>query len=89
MKAMIKWLVPAIAIALPAAAFAQSSDAAYCQALAAKYDAYLNNSEHRGAQPQSVDARVGAERCKAGDPAGIQPLEKALNDAKLSLPSRS
>ena len=89
MNALRKWLVPVIALSLPSAAFAQSNDAKYCQALSDKYDAYLNMGQNRGAQPQSVDARVALEKCKAGDTAaGIPPLEKALKDAKLDLPPR-
>lgn len=90
MNALMKWLVPVVALSLPAAAFAQSNDAKYCQALTEKYDAYLNMGQNKGQQPQSLDARVGIEKCKAGDTAaGIPPLEKALKDAKLDLPPRT
>jgi hypothetical protein len=90
MNTSMKWLLPVIALSLPAAAFAQSSDAKYCQALSDKYNQYLNMGQNRGAQPQSIDARVALEKCKAGDTAaGIPPLEKALKDAKLDLPPRT
>ena len=42
----------------------------------------------RGQQPLSLDVRSGVEKCKAGDPAGIPVIEKALRDAKFSLPPR-
>jgi hypothetical protein len=90
MNASMRWLLPAIALSLPSAAFAQSNDAQYCQALSAKYDAYLNMGQNRGAQPQSIAAQVAVAKCKAGDTAaGIPPLEKALKDAKLDLPPRT
>ena len=89
MNTLMKWLVPAIALSLPAVAFAQSNDAQYCQALSDKYGSYLDMGQNRGQQPQSVDARVAIEKCKAGDTAaGIPPLEKALKDAKFDLPPR-
>ena len=44
MNTLIKAL-PAIALfSLPVAAFAQSSDVAYCKALVAKYEQYLDQS---------------------------------------------
>jgi hypothetical protein len=90
MNTLTKWLVPAIAPSLPAMAFAQSNDAKYCQALIAKYNSYLNMGQNKGQQPQGLDARVAIEKCNTGDTAaGIPPLEKALKDAKLDLPSRS
>lgn len=90
MSTLMKWLLPAIALSLPAMAFAQSSDVKYCQALSDKYEQYLNMSQNKGQQPQSLDARVAVEKCKAGDTAaGIPPLEKALSNAKLSLPPRT
>jgi hypothetical protein len=90
MITLTKWLVPAVALSLPAMAFAQSNDAKYCQALIAKYNSYLNMGQNKGQQPQGLDARVAIEKCNAGDTAaGIPPLEKALKDAKLDLPSRS
>ena len=75
-------------ISLPVVAFAQSSDAAYCKALVAKYEQYLDMDSKRGQQPLSLDVRSAVEKCKAGDPAGIPVIEKALKDAKFDLPPR-
>ena len=88
MKTISAWTVVAVALLAPAAAFAQSSDAAYCSALAAKYEKYLNQDVHRGGQPQSLEARNSLEQCKAGNPTGIAGLEKALKDAGYALPPR-
>jgi hypothetical protein len=89
MKGPTVGLLAGIAVILPAAAFAQSSDRDYCRALVAKYEGYLDQSQRRGEAPQSLDAKLGVEKCKAGDVSGIPAIEKALENAKLSLPSRS
>jgi hypothetical protein len=73
---------------IPVVAFAQSNDAAYCKALVAKYEQYLDMDSKRWQQPQSLDVRSAVEKCKAGDSAGIPVIEKALKDAKFDLPPR-
>ena len=88
MNTFIKAGLAAVLFSLPVAAFAQSSDAAYCKALVAKYEQYLDQSSKKGDQPQSVDSKTGVEKCKAGDPSGIPAIEKALKDAKFDLPPR-
>jgi hypothetical protein len=91
MNTIIKGLLPVVAVALafPAASFGQSKDAAYCGALVAKYERYLDQNVRLGFQPQNVAARVGVEKCKTGDAAGIPAIEKALKDAKFDLPPRT
>jgi hypothetical protein len=81
MNTFTKILLAAALLSLPATAFAQSSDAAYCNALVAKYQQYLDQSSKKGQQPQSVDAQAAVEKCKAGDTSGIPAIEKALMDA--------
>lgn len=88
MSKSIKYLLASLAVCLPAAAFAGSTDAAYCKALAKKYQQYLDMSSKKGEQPQSLDAKVALADCQAGNPAGIPGLETALQHAKLALPSR-
>jgi len=88
MNTLIK-VLPAVALfSLPVTGFAQSSDADYCKALVAKYEQYLDMDSKKGQQPLGLDVRSGVEKCKAGDPAGIPMIEKALRDAKFSLPPR-
>jgi hypothetical protein len=78
-----KTLIVAVALALPAtAAFAQSADTAYCQALSAKY-----RDINRGASPSGAAADAMAS-CTANPAAGIPVLEKSLTDAKMPLPPR-
>jgi hypothetical protein len=88
MNTVTKALLAAVLFSLPVAAFAQSSDVAYCNALVAKYQQYLDMSSKRGEQPQNVNAKVAVEKCKAGDTSGIPAIEKALKDAKFDLPPR-
>lgn len=71
---------------LPVAALAQSADATYCAALVQKYERYLDTNAGRIQPPQSLDAKAGAEKCKAGDVSGIPAVEKALRNAKIDLP---
>ena len=90
MNASLKGLVSALVLSFPVMASAQSNDAKYCSALSDRYSQYLNMNSKRGAQPQSLDAQVAVEKCKAGDTtASIPVLEKALKDAKLDLPPRT
>ena len=89
MNTSVKALLAVVAVSLPGVAFAQSSDDQYCGALVSKYEQYLDMSSKRGQQPQSLEAKTGIEKCQAGDPSGIPAIEKALEDAKYSLPSRS
>ena len=88
MNTLTKALLAVILFSLPIGAFAQSSDAAYCKALVAKYEQYLDMDSKRGQQPLSLDVRSAVEKCKAGDSAGIPVIEKALKDAKFDLPPR-
>ena len=70
-------------LALPFAAVAQSSDAAYCETLSRLY------AREVGSNPGSGDVPIAVAQCKAGNTAaGIPVLEKALKDAKVSLPPR-
>jgi hypothetical protein len=90
MNTFVKGLLPVVAVALafPAASFGQSKDAAYCAALVAKYEQYLDQDSKSGHEPQNVAAKAGVEKCKAGDASGIPAIEKALKDAKFDLPPR-
>ena len=88
MKSATIGLLAAVALAVPAVAFAQSNDQAYCDKLVNKYQAYLDQSQRKGEEPQGIDAKIGVEKCKAGDVSGIPAIEKALQNAKLDLPAR-
>jgi hypothetical protein len=89
MISSIKWLMPLVAVGLPLAASAQTSDAAYCKALAAKYEAFIETRSGHTQAPGGVDGSVAVEQCKAGNTAQAIPvLERKLQDAKIALPNR-
>jgi hypothetical protein len=79
-----------MAAALPAAALAQSADTTYCRALSATYDKYVNNpSMGRGNQPPVAGIGRAQSQCDDNPAAAIPVLEKALRDARISLPPRA
>jgi hypothetical protein len=93
-KTMIKTMsvsvgtVLAAAFLLAATGSAMSKDAAYCDALVQKYERHLAIGSSKSRPPQGLEARVAVERCKAGDTSGISAIEKALENAKITLPAR-
>ena len=84
-------LLMSAALLVPAAAFAQMSDADYCRALTRSYETYASSIHSgRSAEQIPVDAGTAIEQCKAGNTAaGIPVLEQKLRDAKVDLPKRS
>ena len=72
-----------------AQSLAQSTDAAYCKALADTYTTYVYDRNAHRATSANVGADTAIAKCGAGDTAtGIPVLEKALHDAGVALPSR-
>jgi hypothetical protein len=90
MKIKSIYVIAGFALASAAPALAQSSDAAYCQALAGKYQHYLGGtgSGKTVDEDNSAAAQIAIDRCKAGDYSGIPVLERELRNWKLELPSR-
>jgi hypothetical protein len=81
MKLITACLLASVALT-PFATFAQSSDATYCQALAKLYRE-VNTGTASGAGAEAIN------QCNQGNTAaGIPVLEKAITDAKVSLPAR-
>ena len=96
MNALIKGLLPVVAVALafPAAAFAQSGDVAYCNALVAKYDQYLNQDSKK--RRTAVEPRCQAGRREVqegrhlrhpGDREGAQGRQVRPAGTRLSVPN--
>lgn len=81
--------VLAATFATAAIASADTASRSYCNAVVDKYERYLGNNNGRSHPPQGIDARVAAEKCRAGDTSGIAALEKALENARIPLPPRS
>jgi hypothetical protein len=79
-----------VAAALSAAALAQSADTTYCQTLSATYDKYVNNATMgRANAPPLAGVTRAQSQCGSDPAAAIPVLEKALRDARISLPPRS
>jgi hypothetical protein len=82
MRRIVICLSASVALALPVAALAQSTDAQYCQKLADLYR--TTNKENMDASaPEAMN------QCKQGNTAaGIPVLEKLLKESKVTLPAR-
>ena len=76
-------LIIASAIALPFAAYAQMSDADYCNKLSATYRSVVAST----ATPD-VSIPEAMSKCSSSPSTSIPVLEKALRDNKVTLPSR-
>ncbi len=86
-----KWIVPVpvLGVLLPLGASAQGDDAAYCKALAQKYQRYVVKIDGgHTVQRGSLDGSVALEQCRNGNAAGIPGLEKELRNAGVELPTR-
>lgn len=70
---------------------AQTSDSAYCKALADRYERYVATSTGGlGQQQAPVQISHAINQCRAGNAAASTPvLEKALSEAKIGLPERA
>jgi hypothetical protein len=89
MKAMTALLfVPVLLLLAPAFAAAQASDAAYCAALAEKYDSYIDTAGDKGGRATPTEIVMAEGKCKSDPASAIPVLERALKAARISLPSR-
>ena len=89
MKVSIKSIAAMMLASWPLVAAAQTNDAAYCKALAQKYETYLATMAS-GRMPESADGRVAIDQCSSSNPAaGIPVLEQKLRNARIDLPPRN
>jgi hypothetical protein len=72
-----------VGLALPFAAFAQSSDVDYCNKLSATY----RSSSMANASPQAKIPEA-MSKCASSPATSIPVLEKVLTDNKVTLPKR-
>jgi hypothetical protein len=89
MTAKILTILASSALIIPGVAFAQSNDVKYCEALAEKYDTYIDTSGNMGGRPTPVDVQKAEDSCKTDPAAAIPVLEKTLKAARFSLPPRN
>ena len=76
-------LIVSACVAFPFAASAQMTDAAYCKKLTETFRADLSRSANAG-----PEVPVAMAQCDTKPADGIPVLEKALKDAKVTLPAR-
>jgi hypothetical protein len=89
MKIKVAFCAAGLSLALPFAAFAQSGDAKYCAALSDKYTTYAQSSGGKSHNTPPADIANAMSKCSTNASASIPVLEKALNDAKVTLPAHS
>ena len=83
MKTIAVLLASGVVMSVAGIALAQTSDAQYCAQLIQMYREYV------GANRASGDVPMAIAKCNEGDTAtGIPILEKALRDARITLPPR-
>jgi hypothetical protein len=83
MKIQLVSLIVGVSLALPVAAFAQSS---YCDALSHQYQKYVGSSNDRRPQGTPPDVATAMSKCSTDSASAIPVLERALKDAKIDLP---
>ena len=88
MNRLVKSLAAGAMALLPAASFAQQSDATYCAALSDKYQRYTSDNQYRRGMDKNISADVAMSQCANKPTEAIPVLEKALKDARLDLPQR-
>jgi len=89
MKSRSVLMIAAIALAFPVAAFAQSGDSKYCAALSQEYTKYAQSSEGKSHNAPPADVGTAMSKCNSDAASAIPVLEKALKDAKITLPPRT
>jgi hypothetical protein len=65
-----------------------SADTKYCDAVVQKYERYVAGGSAKSRPSVGLETRHAIEQCKAGDFSGIATIEKALENARISLPPR-
>jgi len=88
---MARWLCPLAGLLalLPQLASAQSSDAAYCDQLAALAYRYVGSQGGDGRNSPDLNTLGAITDCRKGNYAkGIPYLEKRLRDSHITLPTR-
>ena len=90
MKDQMKLLISSLVLILPITASAAPDDAAYCRALAAKYEnLVMKRGGARGGIESGLETSVALDQCKNGNRAGIPVLEQKLRDLRIDLPPRN
>lgn len=89
MKTQFAYLIAGLALGIAEPSFAQSNDAEYCAELVEKYEKYVGEiGAERGASQASIEIEIARDKCQSNPASSIPVMEKALKNAKISLPPR-
>ena len=87
MKPRIAPLIAGLCLVILPPAFAQSADAKYCDDLKEKIEQYISDGNEKGSVATSLDVEIAKGKCHSDPAKAIPPLEKALKNARITLPA--
>jgi hypothetical protein len=82
------YLIAGLALATTQPSFAQSDDAKYCAELVEKYEQYVSEGAEKGASQSPLEVEIAKGKCRSNPASSIPVMEKALKNARISLPPR-
>jgi hypothetical protein len=87
-KTQFAYLIAGLALATTQPSFAQSDDAKYCAELVEKYEQYVSEGAEKGASQSPLEVEIAKGKCRSNPASSIPVMEKALKNARISLPPR-
>ena len=88
MRTRFSYLIAGLALATTQPSFAQSDDAKYCAELVEKYEQYASEGADKGASQSPLEVEIAKGKCRSNPASSIPVMEKALKNARISLPPR-
>ena len=88
MRTQFAYLIAGLSLAMAQPAFAQSNDAKYCAELVEKYEQYVSEGAEKGASQSPLEVEIAKGKCGSNPASSIPVMEKALKNARISLPPR-
>ena len=88
MRTQFAYLIAGLALATTQPSFAQSDDAKYCAELVEKYEQYVSEGAEKGASQSPLEVEIAKGKCRSNPASSIPVMEKALKNARISLPPR-
>jgi hypothetical protein len=87
-RTQFAYLIAGLALATTQPSFAQSDDAKYCAELVEKYEQYVSEGAEKGASQSPLEVEIAKGKCRSNPASSIPVMEKALKNARISLPPR-
>jgi hypothetical protein len=87
-RTQFAYLIAGLALATTQPSFAQSDDAKYCAELVEKYEQYASEGADKGASQSPLEVDIAKGKCRSNPASSIPVMEKALKNARISLPPR-